>query len=56
MGLFDQRLGFRPVDARQVEVHGVALAVVRAPDGTLVELVDTPAVANLDRLTSGETS
>ncbi|MBX3313744.1 MAG: VOC family protein [Actinobacteria bacterium] len=43
------------VDARQVEVHGVALAVVRAPDGTLVELVDTPAAANLDRLTEAPT-
>lgn len=37
-------------DVRRVDVHGVAMAVVTAPDGTLVELVDTPAVVNLDHL------
>lgn len=36
---------------RLVEVSGVALAVVADPDGALVELVDTGATANLDRLT-----
>ena len=36
---------------RRVTVHGIAMAVVTAPDGTWVELVDTPAAANLDTLT-----
>ncbi len=35
---------------RQVEVSGVAMATVRDPDGTLVELVDSGASANLGRL------
>lgn len=39
---------------RRIQAHGVAMAVVRAPDGTLVELVDTPASANLDRLAGEE--
>ena len=39
---------------RRVAVHGVAMAVVAAPDGTWVELVDTPAVANLDTLARAE--
>jgi catechol 2,3-dioxygenase-like lactoylglutathione lyase family enzyme len=38
-------------EVRRVHVHGIAMAVVTAPDGTLVELVDTPAAANLDHLT-----
>lgn len=38
-------------DPRRIDAHGVAMAVVTAPDGTRVELVDTPAVANLERLT-----
>lgn len=33
---------------RRIETQGVAMAVVVDPDGTLVELVDTPARANLD--------
>jgi catechol 2,3-dioxygenase-like lactoylglutathione lyase family enzyme len=36
---------------RRVEVSGIAMAVVRDPDGVLVELVDTGASANLERLT-----
>jgi len=36
---------------RWVEVSGVAMAVVRDPDGVLVELVDSGASANLDQLT-----
>lgn len=40
-------------DLRRIDAHGVAMAVVRAPDGTQVELVDTPAVANLERLAEG---
>ncbi len=35
---------------RRVEVSGVAMAVVRDPDGVLVELVDSGASANLERL------
>ena len=46
--LADLGLGGTP---RRVAVHGVAMAVVTAPEGTWVELVDTPAAANLDTLT-----
>jgi len=35
---------------RRVEVSGVAMAVVRDPDGVLVELVDSGASAHLERL------
>jgi glyoxylase I family protein len=42
-------LGFA-AEPRRVEVSGVAMAVVADPDGVLVELVDTGASANLDRL------
>ncbi len=35
---------------RRVEVSGVAMAVVRDPDGVLVELVDSGASANLEQL------
>jgi glyoxylase I family protein len=38
-------------EPRRIESYGVAMAVVVDPDGVLVELVDTPAAANLDRLT-----
>jgi len=38
---------------RQVEVSGVAMAVVTDPDGVLVELIDTAAAPNLERLSSG---
>jgi glyoxylase I family protein len=38
-------------EPRRITVHGVAMAVVADPDGVLVELVDTPAAANLDRMT-----
>ena len=34
---------------RRVVVSGVAMAVVRDPDGVAVELVDTGAAANLER-------
>jgi glyoxylase I family protein len=36
---------------RRVEVSGVAMAVVRDPDGVAVELVDSGASANLGRIT-----
>jgi catechol 2,3-dioxygenase-like lactoylglutathione lyase family enzyme len=36
---------------RRIEVSGVAMAVVRDPNGVLVELVDSGASANLERLT-----
>ena len=36
---------------RRIEVSGIAMAVVRDPDGVLVELVDSGASANLERLT-----
>jgi catechol 2,3-dioxygenase-like lactoylglutathione lyase family enzyme len=36
---------------RQVEVSGIAMAVVRDPDGVVVELVDSVASANLELLT-----
>jgi catechol 2,3-dioxygenase-like lactoylglutathione lyase family enzyme len=36
---------------RRVAVSGIAMAVVVDPDGALVELVDSGAEANLDRLT-----
>jgi catechol 2,3-dioxygenase-like lactoylglutathione lyase family enzyme len=35
---------------RRVEVSGVAMAVVRDPDGVAVELVDSGASANLGRM------
>lgn len=35
---------------RRIEVSGIAMAVVADPDGVLVELVDSGAAANLDRL------
>jgi catechol 2,3-dioxygenase-like lactoylglutathione lyase family enzyme len=35
---------------RRVEVSGVSMAVVTDPDGVLVELIDTAAASNLDRL------
>jgi len=38
-------------EVRRIDAHGIAMAVVTAPDGTRVELVDTPAVANLGRIT-----
>jgi len=41
-------LGGRP---RRIEVSGVAMAVVADPDGVLVELVDSAATRNLERLT-----
>jgi catechol 2,3-dioxygenase-like lactoylglutathione lyase family enzyme len=37
---------------RRVTVAGVAMAVVRDPDGVQVELVDSGASANLERLAS----
>lgn len=40
-------------EPRRVEVSGVAMAVVTDPDGVLVELVDTAAVPNLERLSGG---
>ena len=41
-------LGGKP---RRIEVSGIAMAVVRDPDGVEVELVDSGASANLERLT-----
>ncbi len=38
---------------RRTSVSGVDMAVVVDPDGVLVELVDTGASANLDRMTGG---
>jgi catechol 2,3-dioxygenase-like lactoylglutathione lyase family enzyme len=35
---------------RRIEVSGVAMAVVADPDGVLVELIDTGAEANLERM------
>ena len=37
---------------RQVEVSGVAMAVVTDPDGVLVELIDSVAAPNLERLSA----
>jgi glyoxylase I family protein len=37
---------------RRIEVAGIAMAVVTDPDGVLVELVDSGAAANLERLTA----
>ena len=39
-------------EPRRIEVHGVAMAVVLDPDGVQVELIDTGAADDLDRLTS----
>ena len=36
---------------RRIEASGVAMAVVTDPDGVLVELIDSRAAANLERLT-----
>ena len=49
--LADLGLGGPP---RRIDVSGVAMAVVTDPDGVLVELVDSGATANLDRLTEPE--
>ncbi len=43
-------LGGRP---RRIVVSGIAMAVVRDPDGVAVELVDSGASTNLERLTPG---
>lgn len=45
--LHDLGLGGEP---RRVEVSGVAMAVVTDPDGVRVELVDSGARRNLDRI------
>lgn len=37
-------------ETRRIEVSGVAMAVVTDPDGVLIELVDSGAASNLDRL------
>ena len=39
---------------RKIEVSGVAMAVVTDPDGVLVELVDSGAASNLERLSTPE--
>lgn len=39
---------------RRIEVSGIAMAVVVDPDGVLVELVDSGATANLERLAEGD--
>ena len=39
---------------RRIEVSGIAMAVVVDPDGVLVELVDSGATANLERLATGD--
>ena len=38
-------------EPRRIEVAGVAMAVVVDPDGVAVELVDSGAAANLERMT-----
>jgi glyoxylase I family protein len=40
-------------EPRRIEASGVAMAVVTDPDGVRVELIDSGAAANLDRLTQG---
>ncbi len=37
-------------EARRIEVSGVQMAVVSDPDGVLVELVDSAAASNLEKL------
>jgi len=37
-------------EPRRIQVHGIAMCTVVDPDGVVVELVDTGAVANLERL------
>ncbi len=39
-------------EPRRVEQMGVAMAVVVDPDGVAVELIDTPAAVNLERLSA----
>ncbi len=42
---------------RRIDASGVAMAVVTDPDGVAVELIDTAAATNLERLTAtGEVS
>lgn len=41
-------------EPRRVDVAGVAMAVVCDPDGVQVELIDTPAAANLERLADAD--
>lgn len=41
---------------RRVEVSGIAMAVVIDPDGVAVELVDSGAAANLERITGPGTA
>jgi glyoxylase I family protein len=43
-------------EPRRIVASGVAMAVVHDPDGTTVELIDTAATANLDRLTDRDAS
>lgn len=40
-------------EPRRIEVAGVAMAVVVDPAGVVVELVDSPAVTNLEQMTAG---
>jgi glyoxylase I family protein len=41
-------------EPRRIEVSGVSMAVVIDPDGVVVELVDSAAAANLERLSERE--
>ncbi len=41
-------------EPRRIEVSGVSMAVVIDPDGVLVELVDSGAASNLERLSEPE--
>ena len=43
-------------EPRRIEVAGVAMAVVTDPDGVAVELVDSGAAANLERMTDRRSS
>ena len=47
--LADLGLGGTP---RRIDAFGIAMAVVIDPDGVLVELIDSGAAANLERLTA----
>ena len=39
-------------EVRRIEAHGVGMACVVDPNGVTVELIDTPAAANMDALRS----
>jgi hypothetical protein len=44
----------RDVELRRIEASGVAMATLVDPDGVVVELIDTAAAPNLNRIVRTE--